>query len=306
MEEKDKSRRDDEVLESLAMPKGIQEGILEGGIEYVGLDFWADDAKDNPEYFTSIQVGMPIREFRREYLRDDSVYTGMPVYPEYQDSIHLRDVKFPVRPEYFTVCAWDTGDTLNHAVLIAQVEPRTRQVILVGEILDFNISLEVFAESVYYGLAEMFGASTPPGWIKHTGDPAIHARHGVTGEAVSSYLGRRFGFMLDTSAITNSFVIRHSAGAWLLNDVITDKETGVEPRVIFSVQNTPGLVEALRGGWQWEEVGIAGSSLAVKTRRRPRKDRFSHVGDAFTYLAMYLQKYLTGRPVQVRRRKISL
>lgn len=267
-------------------PKGIAIGETFQGTPVLQVNFWADDEKDNPQYLRKVCGGMPLREFRREFLRDDKVSEGEAVLAEYSDERHLAREKLLPVPGGIFLAGWDTGDTLNHAVIIGELVPPFYQLRVLWELYDFNISLATFAESV-----QDFLKKEVPNWafIRHFGDPAIRTRAGIMGESAWLYLARNYSLHIETAGITNQWAVRHAIAASLLLDRIEDDA----PRIVFSEENTPVLLSALRGGWRFETTGEETASLfARKYRRRPRKDRYSHIGDAFVYLCQAVYQVL--------------
>lgn len=260
---------------------------------------FSDDPDKDEAWLAKQTRGMAKRDIRREYFMDETVFEGQPVFPDWNDAVHLpeayRKAPMPIGQRVQFFGGWDAGLTMNPAFLLLQYLPKSGQIQALGELVAFNQALETFAPSVSAFLAEHFRTAFP---IMHFGDETINTRSGHTGMTADDIL-RRHGFAV--KPVSNRWEPRRSAVTWLL----TDRITPTLPRFVVCGHLCPTLVDAMRGGYRYEELGSSESSQgpASMYKLAPRKDGFSHISDGLQYPAVELMQYvLNPEPATVNRR----
>src|SRR5450631_916477 len=103
---------------------GLEQRDLLGGGTYLKLHHYADPGKGQ-EWLDAIRAETPERQFRREYLMDESVHEGDPVYPEFDYALHCPELFRRQIPPLIRGAVlyggWDIGTSLAPAFSLAQV-----------------------------------------------------------------------------------------------------------------------------------------------------------------------------------------
>ena len=209
---------------------------------------------------------------------------GKPVYPEYNDKIHVASEELEVNPHLPVYLGWDFG--LTPACIIGQMTPRGQLVIL-DELVAEDMGIRQFAGEVVKPLLMNKYAGCR---FESVGDPAGVAR--ASTDERTCYQELLEVGIASEPADTNDFIPRRESVAFFLT-----RMAGGEPGFLLS-PNCRTLRKGLIGGYRYERLKVAGE----RYRDRPVKDRFSHPHDALQYLCM---KARGGNQKQVRARSIG-
>jgi hypothetical protein len=201
---------------------------------------------------------------------------GLPVFPQYQESLHVA--KEPLIPNRGIplILGFDWG--LNPAMVAAQLSPMGRLHIL-DEFSPENEDLESFMDDYVVPLLR----NKYNGFkIEAVGDPAGRGRSGLDKRTPLDVVRSR-GIMVRPIG-NNAFQTRKEAVDYFLN-----RTSGVilDPRLRM-------LREALAGGYCYAKL-----SNSAQHREKPDKlNPYSHIADALQYLCLYIRFGFAGVPNQ--------
>lgn len=194
---------------------------------------------------------------------------GKPVFPEWNDRVHVSDKPLePVRGLPI-ILGWDFG--LTPACIIGQQMPNG-QLRILEEIISEDMGIREFASDVVrpiltnkYGGFARFSDGDPAGAIRAQTDTRTCfmelAECGIPTEP----------------ADTNDWIPRRESVAYFLTRMIDGG-----PGLLLDPRCTT-LRKGFNGRYRYERMKVAGSA---RYRDRPVKDQFSHPHDALQYLCM--------------------
>jgi hypothetical protein len=193
---------------------------------------------------------------------------GKPVFPEYNDKVHVADG--PIEPNRMLplFLGWDFG--LTPACIIGQVSP-LGQLVILKELVAEDMGIRQFASEIVKPILmnEFQGMR-----LVSRGDPA-----GVTrsqADERTCYQELLEVGIASEPADTNDFIPRRESVAFFLN-----RMAGGEPGFLLSPE-CKTLRKGFIGGYRYERLKVAGE----RYRDRPVKDKFSHPHDALQYLCL--------------------
>lgn len=206
---------------------------------------------------------------------------GKPVYPEWNDRVHVSEE--PLKPirGIPIVLGWDFG--LTPACIIGQMTPNGRLLIL-DEIVAEDMGIRQFASDVIRPLLN----TKYQGFSRFSeGDPAGQIR-AQTDERTCLQELLELGIPTNPAA-TNDFIPRRESVAYFLTRMIDGG-----PGFILD-PSCKNLRKGFNGRYRYERLKASGSA---RYRDRPVKDEFSHPHDALQYLCMRMRNGLS--PVRAR------
>lgn len=206
---------------------------------------------------------------------------GKPVYPEWNEEIHLaRETLQPI-PGMPIVLAFDFG--LTPAATFVQMTPRG-QLLVLGEIISEDMGIRQFySEVVRPEIIQKYSGFR----IEACGDPAGTIR-AQTNEKTCMQELLEMG-MLCEPAPTNEFVARRESVAFFLQRL-----SGGEPGFLLD-PSCKMLRKGFNGGYRYERIRASGST---KYKDRPVKDKYSHVADSLQYACLQMRQDMN--PVRAR------
>jgi hypothetical protein len=208
---------------------------------------------------------------------------GKPVYPEYNDSVHVADCEIKPSPLMPIYLGWDFG--LTPACIIGQLNAKG-QLMILDELVGEDMSVRQFADEVVRPL--LMNKYSGFKRISH-GDPAGTSRAQANARTCFQEL-LEVGIASEP-AETNDFLPRRESVAFFLN-----RMAGGEPGFILSPACRT-LRKGFIGGYRYERLKVAGE----RYRDRPVKDKFSHPHDALQYLCLAVR----GGSGAVRARRVK-
>lgn len=235
--------------------EGLAENItnLPGGFQY----YLRQLAGKNKEWIKVFLLG--------QY---GTIADGRPVYPEWNDSIHVRTLT--PYPDFPLLLGFDYG--LTPACVICQVSPRGEFLVL-SELCSKDMGIRSFANDVvkpflavnYHGLA-----------IQACGDPAGMSRKDTDEKTCFQELAE--AGIACIPAATNGFVGRREAVAGYLNRLVDGKP-------LFQLDpSCDRLRRGFNGRYQYRRLQVVG---ADRFKDVPDKNDYSHPHDALQYAALY-------------------
>jgi hypothetical protein len=201
-----------------------------------------------------------------------TISSGKPVYPEYNDDLHCKDVKpYPGLP---LLLGFDYG--LTPACVVGQINPRG-QLRIFADLLGEDMGIRQFARDS----VKPFIAMNFPGYrIQATGDPAGNRR--ADSDEKTCFMELAEAGIPAMPAITNEFVARREAVASYLTKLI-DGQGGL------AVHPDSRLIrKGFNGGYHYKRVQVTGDE---RYRDVPEKNSYSHPHDALQYMALFSKTY---------------
>ena len=205
-----------------------------------------------------------------------SVSDGKPIYPEWNDDVHCREVSaYPGRP---LLLGLDYG--LTPACVICQVSPRG-QLLVLDELFAKDMGPKQFARDVI----RPFLAMNYHGYgFQAAGDPA--GMSGSKTEINTVFMDLAEEGIACVPAITNLFQPRREAVAKYLNRMIDG-----QPALIVH-PNCDMIRRGFNGRYQFRRLQVVGQEFKYKDV--PDKNDYSHLHDALQYAALHSQNMNQG------------
>lgn len=232
-----------------------------------GRDPAAENVEHLPERYYERQVAGKDPDWVKVYVDGDYgfVRDGKPVYPEFRDSLHVRE--FDLVQGWPIYVGIDFG--LTPAAVFGQRSPMG-QWRWVDELVTEDMGAKRFAELLRGRMHDAF-----PGmeFASITGDPAGEGR-AQTDETTPFQILQAAGVQA-RPAPTNDWTKRRESVAACLSRLI-DGEPGllVHPRCRV-------LRKAMAGGYHYRRVQVTGEE---RYRDQPEKNSYSHVAEAGQYM----------------------
>ena len=193
---------------------------------------------------------------------------GKPVFPEYNDRVHVADKELIANPMLPILLGWDFG--LTPACIIGQVTAKG-QLIILEELVAEDMGIRQFASEIVKPiLMNRYSGSR----FVSQGDPS-GVNRSQTDERTCYQELLEVGIASEPAS-TNDFLPRRESVAFFLN-----KMASGEPGFLLS-PNCRQIRKGFIGGYRYERLKVAGE----RYRDRPVKDRFSHPHDALQYLCL--------------------
>lgn len=206
------------------------------------------------------------------------VIDGKPVYPEYNEQIHGRNIKLrPVAGLPITI-GLDFG--LSPAAVPCQVTMKG-QLLILGECVSLERSMgfrQFYGDALKPYLINRFGerdANGEPWKFEPEGDPAGAQR--AQGDEKTIYqIADELNWSI-SPAKTNAFQARRESLAWFLNRLVEG-----QPACLID-ESAKMIRKGLRGGYHYRRVQVVGEA---RYQDIPYKNKYSHVIDAAQYGAL--------------------
>ena len=257
-----------------APPKGWDVFVQPGGVVKSG-DHWVDNpAAENrlhlPDGYYLNQMGGQPDDFIRVYLANLPGYVqdGRPVFPEFNDAIHVASEPISPIADLPLYVGLDFG--LTPAAVMAQRDARGRWFI-VDEFVAEDMGVQRFSELLATRLTEWF-PDVPR--IECFGDPAGGQR-AQTDEQTCFAVVREHAGLDVRPAPSQDFTLRREAVASCLTRLI-DGKPGLVVSPACRVLRT-----GFAGGYCYKRLRVSGDE---RYHDKADKNRFSHPADALQYL----------------------
>lgn len=210
---------------------------------------------------------------------------GKPVYPEFNEKIHVAEKKLQVMHGIPVVIGFDFG--LTPAAIFGQMSPKG-QLMILDELVSDDMGIRQFySECVLPLINEKYRGVTVHG----VGDPA-GVNRSQTDEKTCFQELALLGLVCDP-ADSNVFVARRESVAFFLQRY-TSSGAG-----ILIDPDCKNIIKGFRGGYRYDRLKVSGSS---RYKDRPAKDKYSHPHDALQYLCMSMR----GDTQQTRAQEVEL
>lgn len=202
-----------------------------------------------------------------------SVHDGKPVYPEWNDTLHVKAVN-PLQNVQIDI-GMDFG--LTPAAIITQIDARGRLLIL-DELCGDDMAIRQFLADV---LIPQLMKVYPAFWAKREkliqvyGDPAGAQRS--QSDEKSCFEEVKAAGLRIKPAKTNAFLARRGAVAWFLSRL-----SGGQPTLILD-PCCQILRKGFNGGYKYRRIQVIGEERYTE---EPTKNGYSHPHDALQYVAL--------------------
>ncbi len=219
-----------------------------------------------PNYYHRAILGKS-DDWIKIYVRGEYgfVMDGRPVYPEYRDSLHCKDVE--LIPGLPINIGLDFG--LTPAAAFFQKKPMG-QLNVLSELIATRLGAKNFAKEIKLHLADHYSGCRI-GSI--TGDPAGQAASQADEEVTVFSMLASEG-VVARPASTNDFTVRREAVAMKLTQII-DGELGL---AIHS--RCRMLRKGMAGGYHFRRIQVSGTN---RFQDKPEKNECSHIAEALQY-----------------------
>ncbi len=213
-----------------------------------------------------------------------TIKTGKPVYPSFNDRLHIADRHFR-EIEGFPIClGWDFG--LTPACIIGQMTDNG-QARIIAELVSDDMDVRQFARDVVKPFLQSkfpyseIGFSLADSAGNNRGEGEGKASIGILND---DYVNDHNDTPLDMGfttqpAPTNDITRRLDAVKGFLNKLVGHGEPG-----FLMDKRCETLRKGFNGGYAYKRVAVGGSEDRFKDK--PDKDKFSHPHDALQYLCL--------------------
>lgn len=219
------------------------------------------------------QIGGKKEQYIQVFLEGKygSTMHGKPVYPEFNEAMHVSKKPLQAVPGLPIILGFDFG--LTPACIIGQMSPRG-QLMILDEIVGENMGIRsLYMNCVLPVLNAKYGNFR----IEAVGDPSGVSRSDTDEKSCFEELDD-MGLWVEPTH-TNKFLPRREAVAFFL-----ERLTSSGPGMLIDPSCTL-IVKGMRGGYRYERLSVGGSEARYKDR--PVKDKFSHPADAMQYLCLH-------------------
>lgn len=242
------------------------------------LHYSANPNKRDPRYRESIKSSMPRAQYMQEYELQWDSYSGLPVYGDFQESIHGS--RQPLRPEIGLplLRGWDFG--LTPACVVAQLQGDSLKVLY--EKTAQNMGITRFAELVMADLQVNFPewSDEQRDWLDFA-DPSGVARKDTDEGTCFKILSNPSTFNLRVVGGAIDWESRRSSVEHYLL-----KSSRQGPGLEIDMGACPVLTRGFKGGYRYPEK----ASEVEPNKIRPLKDEHSHPHDALQMITSKLVK----------------
>jgi hypothetical protein len=209
---------------------------------------------------------------------------GKPVYPEFNEKIHISPTPLKAVHGIPIVLSFDFG--LTPAAIFSQMTPRGQMVVLKELVSEDSGISQFYSEAVLPVINHEYGGFR----IEAVGDPAGVGRSQADEKTCFEALAA-LGCYCEPAGTSNRFLERREAVAYFLN-----RNTSAGPGMLID-PSCKTIIKGFRGGYRYERLKVSGSALF---KDKPAKDRYSHPHDALQYGCVHLKgdhSPVAARPV---------
>jgi len=259
----------------LSVILGVSEFKNKLGVTVVGLDYVANPAKRSAEWEAKTREGMDERAWRKEFKRDWTIASGMPVYAlDFVADWHVSSAPLLYNPALPMYRGWDIGPTHNQpACCIAQWDGLRRLDVIseivtwdgrgdskTREIPDFADDVLFYCKQHFPDVSEWVDISDPAGWTPSMTD----------GKSAIMILEQK-GIHPRRGPVT--FTERKQA----ILDILCRSSQGRSAMAISPQCRM--IIEGFQGAYKYEQVGETKIYKATVD-----KNAWSHIMNALEYI----------------------
>lgn len=259
------------------MTEGITEYKTPQGIHVLRVHYTADPDKRSEQWKEEQRRGMTYAAWEREYEISFSVFDGKAWYPEFRYDFHVAKAPLAYSEGRPILRGWDYG--LTPATVFTQTTAKGQLMLLYPELQSTDCGILAHGKVVKAESATYF-RNTP---FTDYGDPAGNQRAQTDEKTANQVLRAEYGISVLPGHV--AFEARDTAIRKLLTTMTPDGQPMliVDPRCAW-------IIAAFTGGYHRKEV--AGRYL-----EEPEKNEYSHIIDAFGYVAAMVAGQDKKKPV---------
>lgn len=248
------------------------------------LHYSANPKKRDVNYRNSVRSEMPIAQYMQEYELQWDSFSGMPVYPDFQDKVHVSKERISPLAGLPLLRGWDFG--LTPACVVAQLQGD--QLVVLWEKTAKNQGAETFVPQALAECQAQFPTFGRAGdtW-RDFADPSGVAQKDTDMGTCFKIMGGH-GLTVVPGAV--SWEPRRSSVEFFLT-----RSTKAGPCFQINGADCPMLVRGFRGGYRYPEKSEEVEPLKI----RPLKDEHSHPHDALQMITSVIRgkRHSRGRPI---------
>jgi hypothetical protein len=247
------------------------------GFVVIELDYFADPEKRSKEWMQAAKSGLPARQWAVEYERAWDVSAGRPVFEgDFVRAQHVLGASVPPDPRFPIFRGWDFGG--NQSCVFMQVQGS--RVIVLDEMPNKGVNTRRFAPEV---IRHSYAHMGPDFRYIDIVDPSA-AWEGKTAEGKACVDVMREEGLEPFAAQTNDPEKRIAAVQRLLLPYI-------EGRPVLQINpHCTMLIKGFEFGYHFPERPSQSRKMD-----RPVKNLYSHIHDAFQYVALRLDAHTTRK-----------
>lgn len=250
--------------------QGITEYKTDQGVHVLRIHYTADPEKCNEAWKKEQQKGMTYAAWEREYEINFDVFDGKAWYPEFRYDVHVSKEHLKPISGRMMIRGWDYG--LTPATVFTQITAKGQLLVLYPELQSVECGILNHGKVVQAESASQYAGYD----FSDYGDPAGNQRAQTDEKTANQILQAEYGITVLPGPV--SFEARDNAIRKQLTTTTPDGQPMmlVDPRCKW-------LIGAFTGGYHRKEV--AGRYL-----EQPDKNEYSHIIDAFGYVASSVNK----------------
>lgn len=239
------------------------------------LHYSANPKKRDENYRNQVRSELPIAQYMQEYELQWDSFSGMPVYPDFQERIHGTKEKIYPLAGLPLLRGWDFG--LTPACVVAQLQGD--QLVILWELTSKNEGAQTFVPRAIAECQALFaGWSDKKNDWRDFADPSGVARKDTDLGTCFKIMGSH-GLNVIPGAVAWEHR-RNSVNRFLV------KQTRQGPGLQIVTSDCPILTRGFKGGYRYPEK----SEDIEPTKIRPVKDEHSHPHDALQMITSALTK----------------
>lgn len=238
------------------------------GFTVVRVHYSSDPDKNVPQWVDEARKGIGLQAWQREYEISYDIFSGKPIFPEFKEDLHLRNLKYKPGTPIFR--GWDFG--FHHpAVVFTQLNEFDQWEIL-ESIIGNDEGIEHFAKRIrLYCLTEYQGAKFSDACDIHGLDQSDKD------DKTSVQVLNNFG-IYPTARKTPV-----NEGIEIIRKKLMMRDDGKVGLLANRDPRAKDVVDGFKGGYRYKET------LQGKIREEPDKDGFyDHVFDCIRYICTNL------------------
>lgn len=206
---------------------------------------------------------------------------GKPVYPEWNEKVHLSELALSPIQGMPILLAFDFG--LTPACAFLQMNSRG-QLLILKELVSEDMGIRQFYSEV---VRPVIRGEFSKFRVEAVGDPAGNMRS-QTDEKTCMQELMELGLLCEP-APTNEFIARRESVAFFLQRL-----SGGHPGFLLD-PSCKMLRKGFNGGYRYERLRVGGGA---RYKDRPVKDKFSHIHDALQYGCLHMRSEMN--PVRAK------
>ncbi len=261
--------------------QGIREWSTSTGAHVLEIHYTSDPGKRSPEWVANAKKGKRPRGWAREMEMQWDVFTGMPVYGDcFNPDLHLAKEPIEWDGQSLIIRGWDYGNTpCCHITTIVDGQWRWLAEICtdVRPLGSKEPPPSTHIGSLADKVTAFCGMEYPEARFADVDDPAGDQRAQTDGKSCRDVLEGK-----GIRPIGGEVTVKGRVEA--LADMLTRLVSGGRPAVLIDAGKCPMLVDGLKGGYRYAEIGQTG-----RYTEQPEKNQFSHPMNCAEYIASKLR-----------------